>query len=87
MGQALDVKTKARENLGDTLEILRVRAVGCAGKPADILRGRSQGFLRTLLAQHLQRPEQLVHGLLERHELIAFRRITEEGVQNLLDGA
>src|SRR6266853_6617307 len=54
---------------------------------SDLLRSRSQGFARALLAQHLERSEQLVYGLVERREFIAFRRITEESVQNLLDSA
>src|SRR4029077_17903266 len=78
---------KAREGLRDMLEILRTRAVSRAGEAVDLLRGRSQGIARALLAQHLERPEQLVHGLVERRELFAFRRVAEEGVQNLLDRA
>src|SRR6266446_3937149 len=72
VGQALDVETQARESLGDVLEILRAR-VGRAGEAADLRRRRSQGIARALLPQHLERPKELVHGFVERGELVALR--------------
>ena len=87
MLERVDVEAEARQRAGDALEVVLRRRIALRGEALDVLPAGGERGGRAILVEHGQRAEHLAHRLVESGEFGAHRRIAEERVERLLDGA